>query len=75
MQYTFYAVVHDINAHPTVFQETFDVYVEVEARHVTARERTITLKKGGVDRVVPFRETARIGFEWSFEWNDQKYRW
>ncbi|KAI8358482.1 hypothetical protein EDC96DRAFT_483512 [Choanephora cucurbitarum] len=27
------------------------------------------------DITIDFRETARIGFEWTFEWENQKYKW
>ncbi|KAI8082559.1 uncharacterized protein B0P05DRAFT_537520 [Gilbertella persicaria] len=55
---------------------TFEASVEIQAPSATSRVKPMTLHfDNKTDILIDFRETARLGFEWSFEWEGEKYRW
>ena len=55
------------------------VYAETHCRSATTRSRTIILHCGDEttkdDKEVTLKDTSRVGFEWCFEWANEKYRW
>ncbi|KAI8143868.1 hypothetical protein BJV82DRAFT_514017 [Fennellomyces sp. T-0311] len=71
--------VADMYAISLVDPKTFVAYAETHCKSATTRSRSIVLhcgdekKKDDID--VAFKETSRIGFEWCFEWANEKYRW
>ncbi|GAA5804796.1 hypothetical protein HPULCUR_010303 [Helicostylum pulchrum] len=57
---------------------TFEVWAETQVKSATARVKPIILHLGESnknDTPVELRDTSRIGFEWSFIWEGEKYRW
>lgn len=61
---------------------TFEVWAETQAKSATAKIKPIVLHlqqqpntNATVDTPVEFRDTSRIGFEWTFTWEGEKYRW
>lgn len=57
----------------TSFIETFDVWAETQVKSAGARLKPITLQ--GYKDSVALKDTSLFGFEWSFEWENQKYKW
>jgi hypothetical protein len=53
--------------------ETFDVWAETQVKSASARLKPITLQ--GYKDSVALKDTSLFGFEWSFEWENQKYKW
>ncbi|CEP07238.1 hypothetical protein [Parasitella parasitica] len=55
---------------------TFEVWAETQVKSATARIKPIILHLDNKkDTSVELRDTSRIGFEWSFSWEGEKYRW
>ncbi|KAI8640799.1 hypothetical protein BD408DRAFT_317531, partial [Parasitella parasitica] len=55
---------------------TFEVWAETQVKSATARIKPIILHLDNKkDTSVELRDTSRIGFEWSFTWEGEKYRW
>lgn len=56
---------------------TFEVWAETQVKSASARIKPIILHTGENknDTPVELRDTSRIGFEWSFVWEGEKYRW
>ena len=57
--------------------ETFIPHAESQAKSATVRTRSIVLHGTAEKREmeIDFKDTARLGFEWCFEWEGEKYRW
>ncbi|ORZ23140.1 hypothetical protein BCR42DRAFT_404066 [Absidia repens] len=53
--------------------KTFDVRAETQVKSSSARLKPITLQ--GYQESVSLKDTSIFGFEWSFEWENQKYKW
>ncbi|KAI8081733.1 uncharacterized protein BX664DRAFT_268688 [Halteromyces radiatus] len=53
--------------------KTFDVRAETQVKSAGARLKPITLQ--GYKESVALKDTSIFGFEWSFEWENQKYKW
>lgn len=55
---------------------TFDVMAEVQAKNALTKSKLIILHfETKPDIQVELRETSRIGFEWTFIWEGERYRW
>lgn len=56
---------------------TFEVLAETQVKSASARLKPIILHldENKKDTPVELRDTSRIGFEWSFVWEGEKYRW
>ncbi|KAI8369947.1 hypothetical protein BD560DRAFT_123127 [Blakeslea trispora] len=55
---------------------TFQACADTQAASATSRVKPITIHlDNDTDATIDFRETARISFEWSFEWENEKYKW
>lgn len=57
---------------------TFEVWAETQAKSASTRTKPIVLhseNKDAKDTSVEFRESSRIGFEWTFSWEGEKYKW
>ncbi|CDH52419.1 predicted protein [Lichtheimia corymbifera JMRC:FSU:9682] len=56
--------------------KTFIPHAESQAKNATVRARSIVLHNtAGKEMEIDFKDTARLGFEWCFEWEGEKYRW
>lgn len=53
---------------------TFEVWAETQAKSATAKTKPIVLHLEE-DTPVELRDTSRLGFEWTFSWEGEKYRW
>ncbi|ORZ19853.1 hypothetical protein BCR42DRAFT_323607 [Absidia repens] len=53
--------------------KTFDVWAETQVKSASARLKPITLQ--GYKDSVALKDTSLFGFEWTFEWENQKYKW
>lgn len=55
---------------------TFEVWAETQVKSATARIKPIILHLDNKqDPTVELKDTSRIGFEWTFSWEGEKYRW
>ncbi|KAI9365808.1 hypothetical protein BD770DRAFT_312839 [Pilaira anomala] len=58
---------------------TFEVWAETQVKTAASRVKPITLHLDETNKnntpAVELRDTSRIGFEWSFIWEGEKYRW
>ncbi|GAN04234.1 hypothetical protein MAM1_0058c03694 [Mucor ambiguus] len=55
---------------------TFEVWAETQVKSATARIKPIILHLDNKqDTTVELKDTSRIGFEWTFAWEGEKYRW
>ncbi|CAO3619368.1 unnamed protein product [Mucor hiemalis] len=56
---------------------TFEVLAETQVKSASARIKPIILHldDNKKDTPVELRDSSRIGFEWSFVWEGEKYRW
>lgn len=57
---------------------TFEVWAETQVKSASTRIKPIILhldENNKNDTPVELRDTSRIGFEWSFIWEGEKYRW
>lgn len=56
---------------------TFEVLAETQVKSASAKLKPIILHldENKKDTPVELRDTSRIGFEWSFVWEGEKYRW
>ncbi|KAI9250627.1 hypothetical protein BY458DRAFT_482722 [Sporodiniella umbellata] len=54
----------------------FEVMAEVQANSATAKIKPIMLRnENGQDIRIEIRDTSKIGFEWCFVWEGEKYKW
>ncbi|KAF7728465.1 hypothetical protein EC973_006018 [Apophysomyces ossiformis] len=63
----------DFYAVSLVDPRTFEVWAETQTKSVTTRVKTIVLPLKDIE--VQLRDTSRIGFEWSFDWEGERYHW
>jgi hypothetical protein len=55
---------------------TFEVWAETQVKSATTRIKPIILHLDNkTDVSVEFRDSSRLGFEWTFAWEGEKYRW
>ncbi|KAI9315136.1 hypothetical protein BX666DRAFT_360181 [Dichotomocladium elegans] len=59
---------------------TFVPFAESQSKNAAARSRSIVLREGAVGPnskavEVMFNDSSFFGFEWAFEWENQRYRW
>ncbi|EIE83374.1 hypothetical protein RO3G_08079 [Rhizopus delemar RA 99-880] len=55
---------------------TFEMMAEAHAKSATDKEKHIILHyENEQDAQVELRDTSKIGFEWSFAWEGERYRW
>ncbi|KAK4511805.1 uncharacterized protein ATC70_003804 [Mucor velutinosus] len=55
---------------------TFEVWAEIQVKSAAARIKPIILHLDNKqDTTVELKDTSRIGFEWTFAWEGEKYRW
>ncbi|KAI7889765.1 uncharacterized protein EV154DRAFT_552769 [Mucor mucedo] len=57
---------------------TFEVWAETQVKSASSRIKPIILhldENNKNDTPVELRDSSRIGFEWSFIWEGEKYRW
>ncbi|KAI8066523.1 hypothetical protein BC940DRAFT_302362 [Gongronella butleri] len=53
--------------------KTFEVQAETQVKGANARVKPITLQ--GYKQAIILKDTSVFGFEWSFEWEKQKFKW
>ncbi|CAO3617807.1 unnamed protein product [Cunninghamella blakesleeana] len=53
--------------------KSFDVWAETQVKSASAKIKPITLQ--GYLQSISLKDTSIFGFEWSFEWENQKFKW
>lgn len=55
---------------------TFEVWAETQVKSAAAKIKPIILRLDNRnDTIIDLRDSSRIGFEWSFVWEGEKYKW
>ncbi|KAI9305808.1 hypothetical protein BJ944DRAFT_230056 [Cunninghamella echinulata] len=53
--------------------KSFNAWAETQVKSASTKLKPITLQ--GYKQSIPLKDTSIFGFEWSFEWEDQKFKW
>jgi hypothetical protein len=54
---------------------SFEVYAETQTKTTGAKVKPIVIHGTPEDTQAELRGSSRIGFEWSFDWEGEKYKW
>lgn len=66
-------IVPNLYALSLIEPETYTVFTEIQSQSSASKEKIISLHDP--DALVRIRQNSRLGFEWTFDWKNEKLKW